>query len=602
MALYPDEDVPQGDRCILERLSVGFLIFLFGAYALAVCGAFTLFAIALLFVFVCVGTIALLWKFRPSREYALVGWLVFAFVFLLSFPSAPSVFSGRDQGSYAGAAIRLAEDHTLLSYTPPVALEFFRRYGEGKALNVPGFYYTQTGALTTQFPLGYIAWLAAFDRLFGIAGLSLANAATLFLSLVTFFLLLRRFLALPFALGGVAVLAFSFPILWIFNNTLSENLALTLFLLSVFHFTSFLNAPNRFSWWLTISSALFLFLTRIEGIIVIGMIGIVTLFHANVRTYLREHLFSSLISAFVFAGVGIGMSVFVSLPFYRSVAKAILSSSPLEGVSGSSGIPILSPFLHMMEIFWTYGMISAFAMAILGGVVIIMKQNILFLTPLFLTLPLLLYLVHPFISADHPWLLRRLTFSLWPTIVFLAACAIAHLQSVFSARYPQKILFRPALFSLFFSALLVLPALPAVVPRLFFSENQELLGDIETLSNRFSDSDIVLVDRMASGDPFGMIADPMSTLFGKNAIYFFNPSDLNTLDISRASALYLVVRDGDEARYHEELGARFTLEEAFPYSLRTDSFTRETDSLQLPRRQKSVVSGTIFLIIPRSQS
>lgn len=128
------------DEAILNRVSASWMIFLFGAFFLAIGGVFTNNAVWTLSLGVILGTLVALWKLRPSRELTAVGALALVLSLIISFPSSPSVFSGRDQGSYAEAAIRLAHDGALRSHTPLAAEDFFHIYGEGKAFNVPGFF------------------------------------------------------------------------------------------------------------------------------------------------------------------------------------------------------------------------------------------------------------------------------------------------------------------------------------------------------------------------------------------------------------------------------------------------------------------------------
>ena len=77
---------------------------------------------------------------------------------LLSIYTTPTIFGGRDEGSFANAAILLAQNHSL-SDSSTVVQEFFEVYGPGKALNFPGFFYSTSGALKSQFLPGYTSWI-----------------------------------------------------------------------------------------------------------------------------------------------------------------------------------------------------------------------------------------------------------------------------------------------------------------------------------------------------------------------------------------------------------------------------------------------------------
>ena len=104
------------------------------------------------------------------------------FIIFLSFSTEPTVFSGRDQGSFSEAAVRLSQNHQL-EFETLVSQEFFKIYGQGTALNFPGFSYTADGKLITHFSIGYIAWLAVFYSLFGLSGLAIANGVLFFIFL-----------------------------------------------------------------------------------------------------------------------------------------------------------------------------------------------------------------------------------------------------------------------------------------------------------------------------------------------------------------------------------------------------------------------------------
>lgn len=590
----------ESDRSIISRISGAWLAFLFGTFFLATSGMFTDNAVISLSVIALSGTLVALRKLRPSRELAIVGLALFAFVFLISFPSSsPSVFSGRDQGSYAEAAIRLAHEHSLHSHIPAVAQDFFHIYGAGKSLNVPGFFFTPDGSLITQFPLGSITWLGSNISLFGIAGLSLANAFTIFLSLLLLFAFLRLFLSFPFAFGGLAVAALSFPFVWIQEQTLSENLALPLFLALSFYTVLFLKEPRRWSWWMIILSATFLSLTRIEGFAILAIAVIFVFLRRESRACLFSHSLATILPATLFVGAVLSVDIHANLPFYTTIGKAALKFF-LADSSTISSISVSPPStIRTLEVFWTYGMISVVALALLGLIFLIKKREHLRLTPFWLAIPTFVYLISPQISSDHPWMLRRFVFAFWPTAILLALFGLTRLHEHFNTRHPNKIFFRPAFFSALFCSLLVLPALPTTAPRLFFAENRNLLADTETLSKNFSDGDLILVDRMSSGDPFSIIADPMSTLFGKNAVYFFNPEDLMRIDIARFDHVYLIVRNEDESMYRTTLGSYFDLQKIRPYTLRTSLFSRETESTQAPIRRDETVSGSILLVTPK---
>jgi len=81
----------------------------------------------------------------------------------------------------------------------------------------------------------------------------------------------------------------------------------------------------------------------------------------------------------------------------------------------------------------------------------------------------------------------------------------------------------------------------AVSARFFtFSENKNLLPQVEKLSEKFSSNDLVLVDRLASGSGYSLLSEPLTSLNHRQAVYFFNADDLKFVDQNRYQNIYLV--------------------------------------------------------------
>ena len=210
----------------------------------------------------------------PSIPSALFWGSVLVFIFLTTFTffQAQTLFEGRDQGAISHAAYLLAHHHSL--HIPlEEAQSFFAAYGEGKALNFPGFYYDEVGALTPQFPHPVIAWYASFLSI-GIPSpihIMTANAIALFVFAATFFSLLRHFTDRNTA-GLFTLLALlAFPVWWFARFSLTEILFLALlwtsilFLLRVVRKSSAANLAT-----LTLSLSI-LAITRIEGPVFTGL-------------------------------------------------------------------------------------------------------------------------------------------------------------------------------------------------------------------------------------------------------------------------------------------------------------------------------------------
>lgn len=592
----PDTPSPEErDNTIVERVFLAWIFSLFASWGLALAGLFSTEAVAILFGIAFLAAILSTFRITPSKTLLMTGGTIFLFAAFLSFFSTPSIFSGRDQGSYASAAISLAETHTLVAESES-ARAFFHIYGAGKALNFPGFFYTEHGQLMTQFPLGSIVWYAGHFSLFGLSGLTIANIFTLSAALIALFLLLRRTVPLGCAIAGTVIAASSFPVVWFSKFTLSENLALALFLLSALHLTRFLEKPTRLSLLATVAGLTFLSITRIEGIALLLVAIVLILFQQSSRNFIVSHIPTVVFLAIASSATLIA-NVFANQSFFRSIASALLHDASSSG--SSTGVTLIHSSWRTLELTWTYGLFPTFFLAVIGLIFLFLRKQEkprALLATLTLALPTAIYLISPHIAADHPWELRRLLFSIWPASILLATFAIAEMRDILEQKNGYSIIFSVPVASFVFAALAILPSIPATLPIMFFSDNATLIQNTERFSAKFTSRDLILIDRLATGDPFSMITDPLRLLFDRQAVYFFNPSDLTHLDTSTFSHVYLVVRNEDAKRYQDALSSDFSLEPVDSFSFSETRLRSESDATRTPVQEHTTTNDTIFLI------
>jgi hypothetical protein len=534
-------------------------------------------------------------QLRPlAAGSALFAVLVLSVAFLVWRSADPTVFSGRDQGSYSLAALRLAQEHRL-DFSTPAAEAFFGIYGPGKALNFPGFAYTGDGRLTTQFPLGYIAWLASGVSLFGLPGLALANAFTVAAFLASFFLLLKLFVPRSYAAAGTLLAAASFPLAWFPKFTLSENLAWALFALLALQLALFLKYGDQLSYAAVLATAGFFAFTRIEGFAFLAVTAAMLAASQEAwRLWKSRPLASAALPALAFLGV-LAADLAADLPFYKTVAKALLQTwLPAAAETGAAtGVFPESAAPSLAAIFWMYGLLPVFVIGTMSVPILARRRRFLALVPFALALPTFLYFVQPHISADHPWMLRRFAFSLWPALLFSAILGIREVQDFLENRFPSIPFFRNGRYAAALFAILLLVQVPAFLQYAAANENRGLLRQAESLAAGFSSRDLVLVSREATGDAWNMVPDALDALFGLNAAYFFNPEDLSRLDRSRFENVYLVASTAETPHYGP-IGDR--LVPVRPYVIRTTRLEKSPG--QLPREIVSETAGTVFKIQP----
>ena len=531
-------------------------------------------------------------KSRFSWDFSLVLAFSFLIILVFSYFTVPTIFTGRDQGSLSSAAISLVQNHSLLSNFP-AEKQFFHIYGAGEALNFPGFYYTRNGDLTTQFPLGYISWLAFFYALFGLHGLVIANAFSFFLFLLSFYAVAKNYLESKPALIALFLVATSFVFSWFFKFTLSENLALAILWFGIAQFMFFWKKENRLSLFGFLFSFGLLLFVRIEAVAFLA-VALAALFlkYKKEKVKLKKFFFRrEIIAIAVLILCAFLASLHASSAFYTSIAKGFLNSfSSSSGDAGEVSPYPLAGLFYLLRVFSAYALLTYIILAIVALGYFLKKRNFEKLLPFFITLPAFIYLLNPSISLDHPWMLRRYEFAVVPISILYSI--------IFLSDFLKK-----KRFFYLFSFFLLLTNLMIFSPFLKLQENPTLLPQIEKLSLNFEDNDLVLIDRGATGNPWAMMTGPMNLLFKKQAIYFFNPDDLKKIDLSQFKKVYLVIPD-DNLPAYKETGLLNNMITVKSYSLENFSLNemdisradRYSSPVILPPYLKNYIYGKIYLL------
>lgn len=593
-----DQNQPQ-NVSFFEAISTGWIVWLWIGLILTISGFFIAPLLWIGFILIASGV-----AYHTYRQqlYKNISWKYDGIYFIaliiavgIASLTTPTVFSGRDQGSYSIAALHLVQSHQLAFSTPAITT-FFDIYGPGKALNFPGFDYTTNGNLITQFPLGYISWLATCISLFGFSGIVIANTFLLFLTIITLYSLLRLFISRWYASWGTAIASVSLPVVWLSKITLSENLALALFVLLSFHLALLFKKANPFYYFSSLSIACFFVFTRIEGFIFLPITLVFLGFSPVARRMWIEKRFLSIILPAVFFLVILIADFLANMPFFKAIAKALLrqgneASAPVSFIGSSA-----QSFVSLAHTFWIYNLIPLFIFGIISILLFFKRRHSLMLIPFLLAFPTFFYIIQPNISNDHPWMLRRFLFSIWPTLFISAIIGITLIQEFLMRKYPYHPLFKKRYYATILFLMLLLVQVPTAIQFATFSENKTLLEQTHSLSQKFSDNDLILIDRLASGDGWSMIPEAMQIFDHKNAVYFFNPEDIQKIDMSQYSNVYLIVSNQEASRYTESQYAQYTP---------IDTYTLSTESLEasqkntLPEKITRETQGTIFKILEK---
>lgn len=495
----------------------------------------------------------------------------------LSFFTTPTIFGGRDEGSLATAGILLSKDHSL-EHSAPVVNEFFKIYGQGKALNFPGFYYTTDGSLRSQFLPGLPSWIGIFTGLFGIQGLKLINFLPFVTFLFSFYLIAKNFSNSKFSpLLGTFFLASTLPLTLFFKFTLSEIYFGSLIWFSLYLLLKYLKSRSQPDFIILFLPLLLIPFVRIESIgFILALFFLLILFDHKHICLPRYQLF------FVILGLALATSIMVNSRFFVDTVKNFATISPIESiqkkdVSPISIIPDDWKNWYMLKIFHTYNLIPLFIMATAVIVRFLRKKKWFRLVPFFFFAPTLIYVADANISLDHPWMLRRFTFAIIPLLVLYS---VIFLEIVFS-KFPRL--------SYGIVAILFALNLSLSLPLLTQSQNKTLLAQTAGFSKQFGHDDLILVSRKASGNGWSLLSEPLHTVFGLQAVYFFNPNDYAKLDHSKFNNIFLITSNEELAHYSE-------LEKEFVqnYSIDNSVVQQSRDPLAKPEMKSCHVDGKIF--------
>lgn len=533
---------------------------------------------------------------RSSYTFRAACIVALFFSLLSAFFSEPTIFSGRDQGSIAEAAWRLAENGQL-AFSLPASKIFAEIYDTeapvDTALNFPGFAYVGGDALITAFPLGYTSWLAGFVSLFGIHGYAIGNSILLFLSLITLYSIIRIFAHSFYAFAGLLLAAVSFLPSWFAKLTLTENLSLFLFLFLAETLILYLRS-GKFIFYVSVlfTGGLFAF-TRLEGFAFLAIALGIMLFSPHTRAIWKAYPWKSIVFPGLIFTLFLLRDFFLNLPYYRMAGKGLFkfAESTSDGAILSGSAASIGPILFI------YGLLILFIIGFFGIFVFLKKRRLELLLPALLALPTLIYLFSPNITPDHPWMLRRYLFSVFPALLFSAVLGIALLfdktgEDPIQAPRGKRLFF----VSIIFVSLLILE-LPAYLSTLSYAEHRGLSAQAATFSESFSDRDLILIDRFATGDNFAMLSGPIQFLHGKNAVYFFNPEDLARLDTSGFERIFLLVPEDGAGRYAAAWSDRLVLEKQLSFSSsRFESLSLRNKTLRLPTQTETTVRNFLFRV------
>ncbi len=526
-------------------------------------------------------------KTSSAEKFLLAGLIIFT-IFLSSF-TVPTIFGGRDEGSLSNSAFLINKNHGL-KHQSKLIDTFGTIYGEGKALNFPGFFYQKNSAgdfiLKSQFLPGYSSYLANFAYNSNFNLLRFANTIPLIIFLIAFYLILKLFTkSVKSSFLGTALLASLVPIGLFYKFTLSEIFFASLIWPSLYFLIKYLKykkgANSSLYYWSIFIMLLPTVFIRIEALGIIFSLILILILKSYKQ--LQEPKYQTPILLIALFSV---ISLFLFSDFFIIAIKGLLGSL-MNTSTEMSSTKTLSSFIpknwrdfYLLKLFYSYNLIPIFFFAVLGIWKFTKEKSWFLIAPLFLFGITGLYLIDANISTDHPWMLRRFIFSIIPLAV-LYTILFLHYHPI------QRKVFHTIIISL-----LIITNVVMVLPFITFKQNQNLIKQIELLSNKFKSNDLILVSQKSSGSGWSLISEPLRNIYNQQAIYFFNPEDISKIDKSKFNKIYLITSDEEFDLYNKKL----SLEKVSNYTIVNQIIEPTKKPLQFPRFTIIETTGNIYAV------
>ncbi len=594
----PKKTFPKKNRLTLSIFELMFLVWsgiVLVSIILAILGIFYPFIIGLYFI----GVLFWLWrlqqqskiiiKFYSTKERILLTGLILWVSFLSAF-TVPTIFGGRDEGSLSTSAFLINQDHSL-SHQSKSINTFAKIYGEGKALNFPGFFYQKNGTnnfvLRSQFLPGYSSYLANFAYSSKVNLLKFANALPLIIFLLAFFSVSKQITKSDkFSFLAVIGLATTIPLALFYKFTLSEIFFASLLWPGLYFLIKYLqNSSKNFElilFWFIFIPLLPTVFIRIESFAIIFILVLILILKKHSKLHLPKYQIPILLIILLSV-----VSIVLFNNFFVATLKGFFSSllnanpSTSENLTAHSLIPKMWQNFYALKVFYIYNLIPFFVLGVLGIIKLFREKKWLYLMPAFLLGVTGIYFIDANISLDHPWMLRRFVFTLIPLGVLYTI--------VLFQRYPLR---QKRISNLILTVLIVSNVL-MVGPFITFKQNDGLLNQVKLLSTKFQANDLVLVSQKSSGSGWSLISAPLRTVLQKQAVYFFNPNDFAKIDINNYNHIYLITSK-EEIPLYKQILSLSKIKKKENYSLQNQYLEPTKNPLQFPKTITTKTSGVIY--------
>jgi len=279
--------------------------------------------------------------------------------------------------------------------------------------------------------------------------------------------------------------------------------------------------------------------------------------------------------------------VIVNLPWYTTMGRAALDMG--DAIVAHKEITF-ERLRYFRDVFLLYGMAGFVLCGGAGMAYVLFSKQWRAASPLFVIAPTLHYLFNPQVSSDHPWMLRRYAFSVFPVLILYTTFLL-------SEWYPRLTLKKRSMV-LALALLLIGGNMPAFMRYATFKEFAGLRQQVMQLGERFDEHDLVMMDCGVSADCWTSADGPLRFLAGKNAMVLLRFPGMEYLDTGKFEHLYLITPNEVAAFYTQQSDFKSRLKYVDDYTISSTRRTlpNNTYPTSLPQTERVIVRGKIFEI------
>lgn len=464
------------------------------------------------------------------------------FIFFISlfntFYAHETILGQRDDGVYSNSANYLVEKHTL-------------KISGSLSINYPGWTLKE-GNYLPVFNYGYIVWTAIYKSLFSYKGLFYSNFIPSVLGLLSFLLITNLLVKKNIGIISVILFSTNFAFFWFSRRTLSEIFSFFLVWFSIYTLLLCIRHRNNFYLICSIITLGYFLHTRPEAFFSAILYGLVLVYLYLHRIILFKKL-TFLLLVIIILHYGF-YSLLIQPTYYQGSASNLTQLAISAGIRSEEQLTSESLYRNLpnfiLRVFnqYNYTPYIIFTLILLLNLFLISKfkekESYYYLVVLIIIAPTFIYLIHPAIYFDQPWMLRRYFYTLIP--FFILSCTLF----LFKTNIKNRV---------FIIALMILINLVLSYPIIFLKEFNNSYNQIQNISQMIPQDSIILINRWALDSNGKGLETPLFFVFGRNSYLITPPNyeDVKVLIKNNPNKDFYVIINNKDVWYNKSIISNF---------------------------------------------